>query len=215
MNFKSIMTGAAIAASVGIGSAVVAAPANAARLNFDGTVRIQNVAGGTGNPLVVNFRPFGGGVTGTAEIESPTDVVFGFEEDDITLKDLTLNNTGLNRWSLASPVTGFITGLAGGTVTFDLNSFNLLRVTTGDPEQQGFFARYTGIFSNFPDAAAIGSFTTQLSAATNSTGAAFSSTATVPTPALLPGLVGLGVAALRKRKGEGSEAEKETVGVKA
>jgi hypothetical protein len=35
----------------------------------------------------------------------------------------------------------------------------------------------------------------------------------VPTPALLPGLVGLGVAALRKRKGEG--AEKETVGVKA
>ena len=37
----------------------------------------------------------------------------------------------------------------------------------------------------------------------------------VPTPALLPGLLGLGVAALRKRKGEGSEAEKETVGVKA
>ncbi|MFH7241592.1 MAG: PTPA-CTERM sorting domain-containing protein [Spirulina sp.] len=31
----------------------------------------------------------------------------------------------------------------------------------------------------------------------------------VPTPALLPGLVGLGVAALRKRKGEGSEEAEE------
>lgn len=37
----------------------------------------------------------------------------------------------------------------------------------------------------------------------------------VPTPALLPGLLGLGVAALRKRKSEGSETEKETVGVNA
>jgi hypothetical protein len=209
MNLKNLAMGAAAAASVGVGSIATATPAEAGVLNFGDTVRVQNVGGGTGNPLVVNFASFANPSTGTATIGSPTDVFFGTTGSSITLKDLTLTNTGLNSWALAATVPSFITGLAGG-VTFDLNRFELVRVNTGPLANRGFFADYSGIFSNFPDATGVGSFTTQLSAA-NRRGALFSSTVNVPTPALLPALLGMGAAALRKRKGEAAELEQETV----
>jgi hypothetical protein len=214
MNLKSIMTGAAIVASVSVGSAVVAAPTNAAVLNFGDTVRIQGVGGGTGPTVRVNFSPLSNTTTGTAEIGAPTTGFFGPVGTTITLQDLVLDNAGLNVWTLATPVTGFIQGLGGGTITFDLSSFRLTRILPTLTDDGGFSATYSGIFSNLPGDVYGGSLTTQLTATGNG-GALFSSTVAVPTPALLPGLVGLGVAALRKRKGEGAEAEKETVGVKA
>jgi len=108
-------------------------------------------------------------------------------------------------------VASFITGLAGGA-TYNLSTFNLTRVLAGSSPV--FSADYTGVFNNVPGG--IGTLVSGNLALNN--GISFSSTVTgppIPTPALLPGLMGLGVAALRKRKGEGSEAEKETVGVKA
>lgn len=198
MNFKQFAVGAALAASVA--GVVTAAPADAFTLNFTGTARLKNanvVAPGTS---VLDFAAFNNGInsttvgTGTGKIADPTDPLFGNAGDAITLKDLKLTKTGANTWQLASVSDGvdFISGLLGGA-TYSLQSFVLTRVGNT------FQADYFGLFSNLSDPG-VGEFTAQGQSFIQRKGSAFSSTVTVPTPALLPGLAGMALATLRKRK---------------
>jgi hypothetical protein len=200
MNLKSLMTGAAIAATVVSASIVVSAPAQAASLNLAGSGRLE--IGGTTSTL--NFAPFISSPGGTAiDVSTFTTV---------PILDVLLNNTGANTWSLAGSVPNFLIGSALGD--FTLTQFDLVRTPNANPLLTQFDAIVAGIFSN--GSLGIGTFSTESNSFIGAGGSAYSLNLTstpVPTPALLPGLVGLGVAALRKRKGEGSE--KETVGVKA
>lgn len=116
------------------------------------------------------------------------------------IQDLGLTATANPNIFTQGVFSNFITGVdiandSGGvdSVSFDLTSFTYNK-TTGDALFSGVFK--SGTFS----IAGEGRFTSQLEL----TGAAPSSYSmsitAVPTPALLPGLIGLGVAAMRKRK---------------
>ena len=214
MNLKSIVTGAAIAATLVAGCVATTAPAHAGNLEFGGTARVKQANVAIGANSIFDFSGFNPGTfvgTGTGTVILGSDPIFGVAGSSITLKDFQIQKTSATTWTLLAPVNDFITGLASGTYT--LNTFNLTRGSVGPLTV--FAADYTGVFNNnLPGG--IGTLVSGNLALNNGNG--FSSTVTgppIPTPALLPGLMGLGVAALRKRKGEGSEAEKETVGVKA
>ncbi len=204
MNLKSMFTGVAIAASVVTASAAVSAPADAATFDFSGNARLEQ-----NNPLgksTLNFRQVPGGYA------TPIGTAADQDFNQFQISDLILNGTS-TPWNLNSVVVPpFLSGLGivpnGGS--FNLTSFSLTQLSN-----DFFGGVFTGIFAN--GTAGTGTFTSQ-SANFLTVGTSYSAAidyVAVPTPALLPGLLGLGVAALRKRKGEGSEAEKETVGVKA
>ena len=218
MNLKSIVTGAAIAATLVAGGVATTAPAHAGDLKFGGTARVKQANVAIGANSIFDFSGFNPGIfvgTGTGTVLLGSDPIFGVAGSSITLKDFQIQKTSATTWTLLAPVNNFITGLAGAT-TYTLNSFSLTRGSVGPLTV--FAAAYTGVFNNLPGG--IGLVSSGDLAIAGGAGAGFNSTVTgpataIPTPALLPGLLGLGVAALRKRKGEGSEAEKETVGVKA
>jgi hypothetical protein len=202
MNLKSLMTGAAIAATVVSASVVAIAPAQAASLSLAGTGRLE--VGATTSTL--NFFSFGDTVNGNAA-ELPLFTPVG-------VKDILLNNVNPTTWSLSpSSVASFLTGTSLGN--FTLTKFDLTK--TNGTFGPNFIANFEGFFND--GSSGVGDFRSAATVGSNlllSSGGGYAialDSTPVPTPALLPGLVGLGVAALRKRKGEG--AEKETVGVKA
>ncbi|PZO21129.1 MAG: hypothetical protein DCF25_05645 [Leptolyngbya foveolarum] len=210
MNFKSISLSAML---MGTATAIVAiAPAQAASiggktLGLGGTTRLENpnvVIGGTSR---LNFSDFSDASLGTIGIPFGSGNIFGAVNTAITVQDFGLKKTGENTWELASmPITNWLTGM-DNSVSFDLSAFNLERIISSTGT--AFEADIAGIFrpSNL---GGTGGFTAQGRLAFNPGGSTFSADITageeVPTPALLPGLVGMGVAALRKRKSEEEEA---------
>lgn len=121
----------------------------------------------------------------------------------ITVSDLTFNtcNTGtgnnLNGGSSGANLCNFDVGFAvgrpgaaGGTITSALFTIQRSGLTASSFAGQNIGIRYqaTGGFNK----------SSKLSGTTSAT--------PVPTPALLPGLIGMGVAAMRKRKGEDEES---------
>lgn len=124
------------------------------------------------------------------------------------IRDLNLNPTlNPNQFKLGT-LTNFLTGLdlLGGTNNF---SFSLLSFvydkTTGIGRFQGTFADGTVGLGTFVLGSAITSPAGN-PVVTNDFNYTLSVTA-VPTPALLPGLIGMGLAALRKRKAELEQPE--------
>lgn len=115
------------------------------------------------------------------------------------IKDLTLVGAG-NIRTIANPVLAFIDEVDFGPLlgpysplSFDLNTF-FYNTALGE-------ATFTGIFRSGSDSiAAGGNFTSQLPGFTPSSYSL--SIVAVPTPALLPGLIAMGIGALRKRKKE-------------
>jgi hypothetical protein len=208
MNLKKLAVGAAIAASVVGGSIAVSAPAEANSLRFAGTARLENSGVGIGGTSQLNFFDYANTSSGTGTIFPVTHPAFGTPPNPVTLKDLTLTKTSATSWVLSTPtLANFITGL-GASGNFNLTSFTLNFLSPST-----YRAGYTGFFSNFSQAIGVGGFTTQAPDFTGNDGDTFSTSVTIPTPALLPALLGMGVAALRKRKGE--ETEPGTVEVKA
>lgn len=230
MKLKTLAMSAAIAGTMAVGATVAATPANALELNFGSTVRLKNANIAEGGLSQLDFRSSGGFTgtfnsttlgTGTGTLQTPTYSFFGSVGDAITLKDIALKKltggtspTTVATWELSGgPIDGFITGLTGGSGQYTLNTFSLTR-SFNALNQAVFDAFYTGTFDNI-QFTGTGQFTAQ-SGLSNATGNFTSSTIAVPTPALLPSLLGFGVAALRKRKGEASlEAEPEIVEVEA
>jgi len=213
MNLKSIALGAAIAATA-IGTTAIS-PAQAASL--DGSLQFAST-GATAVKISANTVNLKLSQSGPFSIINATGDFAGVTGAPV-FKDLILSLTsgtlGGGAFFSAAPVASFISGLALGA---DPVSFNLT-----DGIFSGFFTNasnfflggsFNGEFVSNGITIGAGSIASLSSTSFAGTSGQVASTA-IPTPALLPGLLGLGVAALRKRKGEGSEAEKETVGVKA
>lgn len=211
MNLKKIATTAAIAATVATGSAIASAPAQALSLNggFNFSGNPPSVSG-SGSTVTLNFSgsaPFNiSGLTGFTGVTGTP-----------VFKPLTVTQTQTpGVYALTAPLSGFITGLSqgGNPFSFDLTSATIVG---GFTNVTNYFLAgvLTGNFTSLGSTIATGNAYFGASGNSPLTGR-FQATA-VPTPALLPSLLGFGVAALRKRKGEAeaTEAEAETVGVKA
>jgi len=222
MNFKSMTLKTAALAALSVASAAsFAAPSQAASVG--GTLDVSNVVGssvkvlGTGFDKTSTITPT---VTGLQFFKS-TIKNKEYTGKDIQVTTATDNFTSyIGSFGTINTDLTFSGGISGAITKFmsiqpDL-FFNLTQavVTVGNysllTKQRPVSVDFTGTFSN-----ALGNFlgsgllTTQLNVSKGkdiTSGYSITSTA-VPTPALLPGLLGLGVAALRKRKSEESEVE--------
>ncbi|MDX2240853.1 MAG: PTPA-CTERM sorting domain-containing protein [Leptolyngbyaceae cyanobacterium bins.302] len=118
---------------------------------------------------------------------------------DVVLKDVMLKKTAGNQWELNLPSVAQFFTISGPGITYTLESFSLTRLASGN-----FEASFSGFFFDPRDneqAEGLGDFTSQRRFGSTGTSLSLDVEA-IPTPALLPGLVGFGIAALRKRKGE-------------
>jgi hypothetical protein len=197
MNLKSLMTGAAIAATVVGGSVAVSAPAEAL------------IIGGQSSFTPLNSLP------------TVLDVTSEFNNGDLSGGFTNVTGTQVNTLTITAPgnysatpsyITNFV--YQGQNAVFNLASGSGIYASSvsGTSFSGGILGEIRSLVGNTLLAKATGSFSGNQVPGSSDFSLRLNATA-VPTPALLPGLVGLGVAALRKRKGEG--AEKETVGVKA
>ena len=208
MNFKLLALGIFTATGIVSGSFLISTPAQAATvvdgdtLAFGGFAKFNKTSG---------YLDFAGGPTGgtfgpsdgiAAILPGSSGSAFGPIFSKVTVKDLKLALVPdtTNSWALSAVLPGFLTVTSNG-LQFRLDTF-ILSNTKGD-----WLAQYTGQFDGGING--IGEFD-PLSDKTFTTniGSFYSADATaVPTPALLPGLVGIGVAALRKRNQQGGEDE--------
>lgn len=195
------------AAAAFSGVAVLEAPVQAAdiagkTLDFSGRARLTGAGGVVGSTSTLDFANGSGkfGPSAGAAINlSPSSLPYGVYGSTFSISDLSLTKLTASTWGLAgAPVANWLSGLPSG-IAFTLESFSLTRTTTN------FEAVIAGFFtpSSLPgggDLTTQGKFTLE--------GTSFSADVTpIPTPALLPGLVGLGFAALRKRGQDNSEQD--------
>ncbi|MBD2101115.1 PTPA-CTERM sorting domain-containing protein [Leptolyngbya sp. FACHB-261] len=217
MSLKTIGLKATLAAALVTGASMATAPAQAASLgpktqilgnsvlSFAGTYSLTNASGATrdlSGTTTLKFNTiniFDGGTEGgsTGSFTSLT--------GSAIFKTLTLENG-----SITSPVTSFISGLTlnGKALSFDLTDFALRKTTVTNPlggNVDGFIAGIEGNFiRNGGELFGEGAYTSQF----RSNGSFSGDITAVPAPALLPGLVGLGLGIVRKRKqGEAEKAE--------
>ncbi|NJM47020.1 MAG: PTPA-CTERM sorting domain-containing protein [Alkalinema sp. RU_4_3] len=125
----------------------------------------------------------------------------GSYNQQFTLSDIPLAKTATG-WSLTGGALNWIKADAGLGFQYTLTAFDLTKTLTG------FEAMVDGIFTNTSPNEVIntvdGFFSSQKKLASLK-GTSFSAdltagTTSVPTPALLPGLIGLGLSVARKRK---------------
>lgn len=220
MNFKKIGLSAAIAAAMIGGGIAATAPAEAATITKGSVLALKNNNNGGFQETMpsgdLKFNFFGARSPGINPAlnnqglrnNGSTGSFLGTNTSPITrIQDLVLAKT-LNPTQFKSgTVPNFLTGIdiAGNSnFKFDLDFFTFDAVTGK--------GRFKGTFSD--GVVGLGNFNKLAPIAGPGTNFAYNLDITaVPTPALLPGLIGMGVAALRKRKGEASEAE--TAEVKA
>ncbi|MBE9155769.1 PTPA-CTERM sorting domain-containing protein [Nodosilinea sp. LEGE 06152] len=197
--------------AVAVCSAIaVSAPAQAASiagqtLSFNGSVRLETPGAATS---LLNFSSFGDTSFGTATVADAADDVFGLGGEGFSIGDLTLTNTSATTWELTTgTVDNWLSGLPNG-LGFTLERFVLQNVNvTAGPATVPLYVAFVSGFFTPSGLDGSGSLTSQGRLMFGS-GSSFSADITaVPTPALLPGLVGLGVAALRKREQDGSEED--------
>ncbi|PSN14653.1 hypothetical protein C7293_10615 [filamentous cyanobacterium CCT1] len=177
--------------------AVLEAPVQAATiegktLDFSGRAKLSDVA--VGNVATLDFALIPGGFgpgAGTAFNLSAVSA-FGTPGSTFSIADLALVRTTATTWALSGAPVSWLSGLADG-IGFTLETFDLTQNPTGT-----FEAIIAGFFTP-SSLSGDGSLTSQ-GRFTFVNGSSFSADVTaIPTPALLPGLVGLGVAAFRKR----------------
>ncbi|MGI0490294.1 PTPA-CTERM sorting domain-containing protein [Alkalinema pantanalense CENA528] len=195
---KKVAVGAAFAASITAASFGASAPAQAMdlagkRLSFSGSAQLLNPNVAIGGTSTLQFVD--------AEVGSLSQI--GTLGGNFSIQNLTLTKVATNEWSLLSPVTSWLSGGGLGSITFNLNTFDLAKVTYSTPVGifTSFVANLSGQFKNLPQVidSQDGTFSSQAQLAF--TGDTYSASITaVPVPALLPGAVGVGLAALRKRK---------------
>ncbi|MBW4582611.1 MAG: PTPA-CTERM sorting domain-containing protein [Tildeniella nuda ZEHNDER 1965/U140] len=198
MNFKSIVFKATVAAAAVAGSTLGAASVQAAsvssNLNFTGSVSITQ----TGTAFNFDFLPNPGFAFGAADGDIEIGANSGLFAEAVggaKIKDVSTDQSTL--------LPNFITGLLydGDNVTFSLTK--VTASVAGVFSSTGFnFFTFDGFFT---DGSGIvlgnGAVSAQFAQPTVSGTTTFSGSITpVPTPALLPGLIALGVGVLRKRR---------------
>jgi hypothetical protein len=205
MNFQSfgVILGikVAIVAIVGSGlSAIAPMSAQAAAITagqtitFNGDAQLRNADVAIGSIATLDFLPNdSGSLDGRARAGDTSDIGANnqFQIQDLTLTKVAtgwqyFNATGLDWFNLAG-------------VTYKLTSFDLWQTASG-----GFEAAIDGMFSPDNLVTDNGAFSSQKRFASLK-GTTFSAELTagdvaVPTPALLPGLIGLGATIVRKRR---------------
>lgn len=219
MNFKKIGLSLAAAVAVTAGTAVVEAPAQAASLapgGFSlqavGNPTVTQIGTGIGSTDKLNFSALNFNITQTTNaLLGLTEAAGGIKvSEPLTLTSLeTLANA--ESFSNAA-VTSFITGLRLGAddVIFDLDSSNgLLSFTRVNNNYTG--TSLSGVLRKAAGGAAIAEAT--IASLKLSGGLTNIQVETIPTPALLPGLIGLGLGVVRKRKLEANNKTHEAVEV--
>lgn len=218
MNFKKLGLGLVATAAMTTGVSIADKPAEAAtidRLVVDLTgevnsIMTSNVGGTSALDIDLSSAINGGKVfSGTAPAASPSTGLFAsFVGGTVAVKDL------LDPYSF-NPINDFIV-LTKGAQTLKFKLASLTPTVPSNPYV--FSANLQGIFSpgGFSTAvaplSAIATFDTTPGQSGGAGGSIviLADTTPIPTPALLPGLIGMGLAAMRKRKGEQVE-HSETV----
>ena len=199
MNFKTPLLGVA-AAAIALSTATVAVSPAQAAIVAGSTLNLASPVGGGVSATNSNInlsgtfgQPQNVAVTGGAGSFSFSPFGLGVSNIFARIVDVPLSSgvfTGL--------LPGFISGInTTGFAPANAVSFDLTKFVFNNMTKAGDFFGVIRKGTDFSDA--IGQFTTQtLDGATS-----YSMTVTaVPTPALLPGLIGLGMGMLRKRKKE-------------
>lgn len=202
MSIKTIGVRTAVLAAMTAGSIFVGvAPSEAVSIKKGDSISIGNQTNSgvlftrSGSNAVLDFV---GSNAGAITATGGTGGFSSFIGSPGTIQDVNFIN------GVAGPLTSFF------TINPNLR-FDLTRATATELVGLLAFVEFDGEFKDaFDNVVGSGIFTTQLDTSTsNPDGTSFSfdvSAAPVPTPALLPGLIGVGVAALRKRKSEELES---------
>lgn len=199
MNFKSLALKAAVAATVLTGSTLAVSPAEAitvgSRLNFSGDA--------DATPTDIDFYLLNGNRDGNGGTD-----IGRFRVGSVASNTGEFSSLATERGRI-SDLTGIISASATNPPVFQAVN-NFLFFGTNSPFNFKLTAftyvndlKYTfaGIFDD--GTSATGELTTQIIAAgPNSYSVTVIAGDKIPTPALLPGLIGMGAAVLRKRKAE-------------
>lgn len=209
MNFKKIGLGLAATAAMTTGMALAEAPAHA--LSFGDTLQFSTDE--DMSPNLATLKPDGGLFkfdAGSIDIDV-TSAVFGAANTPIgdsilTLQQIATQVGAVATYQLVGTSVPWLSGLndelGGFTRTYTLTSFILNQTSPSSAAGFAFSADFNGFFQPpTPGVQGIGGLGGFGKLASTGSTVAGAITA-VPTPALLPGLIGLGAAALRKRKGE-------------
>jgi MYXO-CTERM domain-containing protein len=216
MNFKRIGLNVAMAATVAAGAAMTAEPVQAGGLKgYDLYSVTLNFRGNASFNETSAFLDFEDEEAKIAKVTNPRqrDIdAFGSAGKKFSIADLQLTPIAgtTDTWTLSAPKDNFLTGLENG-ISFRLDTFSLIREKV-EGGLRFYNASLTGTFfsSRFSDGVetkAGNIFQTQIGI--DGDGNYVGAVSTIPTPGLLPGLLGLGAAALRRRKGEESEETAE------
>ncbi|OUC13511.1 MAG: hypothetical protein B0A82_17085 [Alkalinema sp. CACIAM 70d] len=199
---KKVAVGTAFAASITAASLGASAPAQALdlagrTLSFGGSAKLENAGGAIGSSATLVFAN-NKATTADYAFFGITDGI-GASDAKFDILNLTLEKTSATQWKLMSGVASWLSGGALGNVKYDLTSFILNKIGTDfEAKLDGFFVQPGQTVGTNTDPN-VTSFTSQAKLAI--TGTTYSADiAAVPVPALLPGAVGVGLAALRKRK---------------
>lgn len=211
MTYKKVGATAAIATAMLASSMIAAEPAAALSI---GNVLNFTTADPTSSDLVKLTDNSNGTFTfdlGAININSGTSPVFGSPNDSLTFAPLTLTKTSSSGnasvfdLSGITPFTWITAGLEGGRV-YNLSSFTLTATSIVNTSLETFTAEFNGFFdppgTSLPALGGLGG-AGQLSGSGGAVGAG--SIEVIPTPAVLPGLIGMGAAIFRKKKQEDSE----------
>ena len=216
MNLKfACLSLAAVASTTALSGAPAQALSLNGQLSFGGSVRVTS---SDQNDFLYDFLNGNSSDPGTAGNLNLDKITSTGSFADVTgnparIKDLAtnVNESGF----LAPQVTSFISGIqldSGKILSFTLDSVSAEAVVIGSSSNRSFnLADLSGFFTDGSGKqVGLGSLSAQFKSSDGTGFSTFSGrleASEVPTPALLPGLVGIGVAALRKR----GSSEEETV----
>lgn len=202
MTLKSFALGSFATTAIVASSLIASAPAEAVTLapgafTTEGESFLSRFSGSGDNDFTLNFRNF--------TLESTAGVLSGTTGNPVIE---SLNISGSGGAFTGAGASNFVTGLdLNGTDLFvDLNPFSLSGRITSRTNYS-----FAGILSGQlrssdgsiePADITLGAFNVVLDRDNQINDAQVGVSTEIPTPALLPGLIGMGVAALRKRKSE-------------
>ena len=201
MSFKSVTIGALASAAIVSGATLSATPASAISLapgdfTLEGTSSVSEFSGAGDTEFDLNFLDMG--------IVSSNGAFTGLTGSPL-VQSLSISQTGATTFT-GGGETNFITGLAlssGESVVVDLNPFSLSG-SISSPQLYSFAGALNGVVRASSSSAQanviLGAFNIDFGSIRNNNTQIAVETREVPTPALLPGLLGLGVAASRKRR---------------
>jgi hypothetical protein len=212
MNFytfgiKATMTAAFVAGTMAIAQMPAQAAIAGKKFSFYGSAALLSE---TATNTTLDFTPSysNPNIDGQASVADVSEV--GAYNQQFMLSDIPLLKT-VTGWSLATGTSlNWIKADAGLPFQYTLTKFNLAKTFDTDGVLSGFtasmggfftesgnnFASINGFFSSQPELVIEGdSFSASLRAAKTPTG-----DTSIPTPALLPGLIGLGMTAMRKKR---------------